>query len=208
MLYLATSPVPEVRALLDAGRIGLLCTPDGGSPPKPGWVWAADNGCFSGSWDADRWIAWLGRRAPHRASCLFATVPDVVADADATLDRWDLYVTQVTMLGYRPALVAQDGLEPAMVPWSELGALFIGGSTEWKRSEAPRRLAAEARGRGLHVHVGRVNSEARFRAWAPDADSADGTFLAFGPSTNVPKLLRWLERHAAAPSLWESRQPT
>ena len=55
-------------------------------------------------------------------------------------------------------------------------------------------LFAEAKRRGLATHMGRVNSGRRFRL-ARDVgyDSADGTFLAFGPDANLPRLLSWIE---------------
>jgi hypothetical protein len=55
------------------------------------------------------------------------------------------------------------------------------------------RLMAEAKARGKWVHVGRVNSKRRYQ-WCHShgADSADGTFVAFGPDVNIPRLARWL----------------
>jgi hypothetical protein len=51
----------------------------------------------------------------------------------------------------------------------------------------------EARGRGKWVHMGRVNSLRRLRyAAAIGCDSADGTYLAFGPDTNLPAVRGWL----------------
>jgi hypothetical protein len=35
-------------------------------------------------------------------------------------------------------------------------------------------------------------------------DSADGTFLTFGPDVNLPRLLAWLERADEKPMLWEA----
>jgi hypothetical protein len=200
VLYLGTSPCePAVADLLDRRRLGLMCQPES-NPPRAGWIWAADNGCFADGWDEDRWRAWLLRGHP-RSGCLFATVPDVVGDADATLERFRKYAAFVRRCRYPVALVAQDGLERRAVPWHELDCLFIGGTTEWKLSEHARTLAQRAREHGKWVHVGRVNSERRFLGWAAQADSCDGTFLAFGPRTNLPKLVRWLERFDHAPQL-------
>ena len=74
----------------------------------------------------------------------------------------------------------------------------IGGTTSWKLGPAAAGLAAQARRRGLWVHLGRVNSLRRLRyAQAIGCHSVDGTFLAFGPDRNLPTLLRWLgELHA------------
>jgi hypothetical protein len=47
--------------------------------------------------------------------------------------------------------------------------------------------------RGLHVHMGRINTHRRPRyAAAIGCHSADGTYLAYGPDKNLPKLLHWL----------------
>jgi hypothetical protein len=54
--------------------------------------------------------------------------------------------------------------------------------------------------------IGRVNSGKRYRRFAElGADSCDGTFLAFGPRANLPKLLGWVREHAAAQPLWRSQ---
>jgi len=64
---------------------------------------------------------------------------------------------------------------------------------EWKLSPAARDLIIEAKRRGKWVHMGRVNSEKRFRyAAALGCDSVDGTYLVAGPDTNLPKLLAWV----------------
>lgn len=168
--------------------------------PRPGWLWAADNGCFSDKWDEGRWLAWLTKDHP-RSGCLFAVVPDVVADAVGTQERFEKYADQVRELRYPVAYAAQNGLELLSVPWDELDCLFIGGDDGWKLSETVRRLAAEARERGKWVHLGRVNSNKRYAAWAADADSCDGTFIAYGPTVNTPKMVRWLDDYERAPQL-------
>lgn len=190
--------------LLARRRIGLMCQPQSNAP-KAGWIWAADNGCFSDGWDEDRWRSWLVKDHP-RSGCLFATVPDVVGDADATLRRFAHYRGTVAAARYPIALVAQDNLERRVVPWDEIDCLFIGGSTEWKMSEHARLLADRARDRGKWVHVGRVNSASRYRSWSSHADSCDGTLLAFGPSVNIVRLVRWLDGHDREPQLEFSRR--
>lgn len=198
MLYLGTSPCePAVADLLNRRRIGLMCQP-ASNPPKAGWLWAADNGCFNAKWDETRWVTWLTKGHP-RAGCLFAVVPDVVGDAAATLERFPTYSRVVRDAGYPVAFVAQDGQEHLPVPWTDIDVLFIGGSTEWKKSELARKLAGRARDYGKWVHVGRCNSGRRYRSWAMHADSCDGSFLAWGPATNTPRLVRWLDGYDANP---------
>ena len=202
MLYLATSPCePAVADALSRHKIGLMCQP-ASNKPNPGWLWAADNGCFSDKWNETKWRVWLEGSMPM-AGCLFAVVPDVVADAERTLDRFYQYADAVRGLSYPVAFVLQDGAEQDLdlVPFHDFDCLFIGGSTEFKMSEHAIDYAIEARERGKWVHVGRVNSWSRYKAWAPYADSCDGTFLAFGPRTNLPKLMRWIDTHDQNPQL-------
>ncbi len=58
------------------------------------------------------------------------------------------------------------------------------------------------------VHCGRVNSLKRLRyAASIGCQSADGTFLAYGPDRNLPVLLGWLHTlHAPTPAStpWET----
>lgn len=163
-----------------------------------GWIWAADNGCFSNNWDADRWLAWLQRTA----GSLFAVVPDVVGDAAATRERWDQWSATVVDTGHLPAYVLQDGQEDVEIPWDECAAVFVGGSTEFKLGDTAEQCVREARARGKWAHMGRVNSFKRLRLAASwGCNSADGTFLAFGPDTNVPRMVGWLHKLAAEPQL-------
>lgn len=201
--YLTGVKGPAALPLLDAGRIGLLDTPANSYAKRPDWTWAADNGCFNDrTYVGDNaWWAWLERNAGE-PGCLFATAPDVVGDAGATLARSVPWLPRIRALGYRAALVAQDGLEHLTVPWDELDVLFIGGSTAWKLGPRAADLAHHAIDRGKRVHVGRVNSARRLRhASAIGAHTADGTFLAFAPDTNVPRLTAWLDQLHAQPHL-------
>ena len=59
-------------------------------------------------------------------------------------------------------------------------------------SQGKKAKTAEAKRRGKQVHMGRVNSARRYRyAEAIGCDSADGTYIAFGPDVNLPKVLAW-----------------
>ncbi len=92
------------------------------------------------------------------------------------------------------AIVLQDGATVETVPWDEVGAVFVGGTTEWKLGSEVRSIVAEANARRIWAHMGRVNSHRRLRYadWI-GCDSADGTYLVFGPDVNLPRLLRWLD---------------
>jgi len=168
-------------------------------------IWAADSGCFAApeKFDPLTYLGFLADRQYATDRCLFVTMPDVVGDAAATLARVRQWPKVIRALGYKPALVAQDGLEFLPVPWDDFDVLFIGGTTTWKLGEHATRLIREAKQRGLWVHVGRVNSLKRLRhAEWQGADSADGTFAAFGPDVNIPRMRQWLRAMEAQPMLW------
>jgi hypothetical protein len=173
--------------------------------PPAGQVWAADTGRYASpqDYDAGAYLAWLSRLAPELERCLFATAPDTFGDAGATLADSLPMLPRIRALGYRAALVAQPELSIDAAPWSEFDALFVGGPNSWQHSDALRALAAEARRLGKWLHVGRVNTLGRLRfAQSIGADSADGTFLAFGPDQNTPRLRRWLAGVARQPMIW------
>lgn len=193
MLYLANPSRGPVRDAMAVGAIGYIDTPKQGNRRPAGVTWCADNGCFGKGYPGDlAWFGWLEKNAHDAATCLFAVAPDVVGDATATLVRSLPWLPRIRTLGYPAALVAQDGLEGMDVPWDKFDVLFIGGTTEWKLGPHARHLAAEAKAHGKHVHMGRVNSLRRLRyADAIGCDSADGTYITFGPDVNLPKVLGW-----------------
>lgn len=195
MLYLSGCIRPDLPAMI---------TPQMGNRLPDNVTWAADNGCFSAphKFNALVYIGWLARYQYAADRCLFATMPDVVGDARATLKQMQPWPRILRALGYKAALVAQDGLEDLTVPWDEFDVLFVGGSTDWKLGDAATALIREAKGREKWVHAGRVNSLRRLRhvQWQ-GADSADGTFVAFGPDKNIPRMKRWLDAIELQPRL-------
>jgi len=157
-------------------NLGVLSSPRRFYTDVEGWRWAADNDAFS-KWDASRYLAMLEamRDLPPP---LFVTAPDVVGNAAETLMLFRLWLPRLR--GFPVALVTQDGLRAEDVPWSDLSALFIGGSDEWKMGEQNRELVQEAKERGLWVHMGRVNGHQRIRyAKAIGCDSFDGTSMSW-----------------------------
>lgn len=158
------------------GRLGHMFSPGGERGPWTDVPYALDN---------DAWPAYKNSRARDEAghrklltwsllsgvSPLFALVPDVVADRDATLREWDRYAHSMAVQGFRLGFAAQDGMTFSDVPTADC-VVFIGGSDKWKDSAiAP--WCAEFPGR---VHVGRVNGFARLlAAWQNGAVSVDGT---------------------------------
>lgn len=177
-----------------------MVTPRMGQQPPAGQPWAADNGRFSAPQDYTDagYLAWLERMPVE--SCLFATAPDVVGDAAATLALSSPLLGPIRQLGYPVALVGQDGLEHLTVPWDDFDVLFIGGTTDWKLSPAAAGLVEEAKRRGKWVHMGRVNSRRRLAyADAIGCDSADGTVLKHDVSRDVAG---WVRHVNSNPSLW------
>lgn len=151
---------------------------------------AADNDCFQGLHRA-QFIAMLRKLSGRNV--LWVAVPDIVADAAATLLRWQLWRPALRYFSLPAAYVAQDGSETLPPPWHELDCLFIGGSTAWKEGAHAARLIREAKDRGKWVHVGRVNTLRRARLFsALDVDSIDGTCFSRFPDKYIPWMARTL----------------
>lgn len=196
-MYLANPSTQPIRDYMAAGTLGYIATPNSTNKNQrvAGASWCADNGCFTKNFNEDRWWLWLQAQVEHLDTCLFATAPDVVGDAVSTLELAKVWLPRIRGLGFPAALVAQDGLEDLAVPWDSFDCLFIGGSTEWKLGESAKQLCLEAKRRKKWLHIGRVNSNKRFRYSEVElqADSCDGTFLVFAPDHNLGRLMRWAD---------------
>lgn len=152
--------------------------------------WAADNDAFGGFDEQARvrFESMLDAIAGI-PGCLFVVAPDVVGDGGLTRLLFDDWSPRLHALELPVAYVVQeDGVEyePPTVPWGQIAALFIGCALdEEKLGPRVRALVAEAKGRGLWVHMGRVNSAKRI-AYAREigCDSIDGT-----------KWVRWRNRY-------------
>lgn len=208
---------------MTTGTIGMIATPAEGRSPEDARWWAADNGCFGKGYPGDtEWLAWLSSHAAHADRCLFATAPDVVGDAAATLARSASWLPRIRAAGYPAALVAQNGLTVEDTPWDTFDVLFLGGSAEclpcgyvkpitdrqrtvcptcgrllreWKLAPAAAQLALAAKYRGKWVHMGRVNTYRRWRyAEYIGCDSVDGTTLAIGPDKNLAVVHGWADQ--------------
>lgn len=205
MLYFGNpTSSTRVHEAMANGTLGFIDTPMQGNTRPDGVTWCADNGCFGKGFSEDHWWNWLVNNAHQADTCVFATAPDVVGDAAATLKRAQPWLPRIRQLGYPAAFVAQDGQEDLPTPWNEFDVLFIGGSTEWKLGPHARRLVSQAKKQGKHVHMGRVNSLRRFQyAQAIGCDSVDGTYLTFGPDTNLPKVMHWSQLTADQDALFD-----
>lgn len=194
MVLLLVTRAAKTLTRYEHPNLGRLITPRHyGAEASWSGYWAADNDCFQG----------LDRRAylkmlAHLTTCdtsklLFVTAPDVVADSTATLARFHAYAPLLHDLELPIGFVGQDGLKIESTPWDDFDAFFIGGSTEWKMGFEATRLVREAKARGKHVHMGRVNSVQRIRyAQAIGCDSFDGTQFSMFADTYIPKFLSWI----------------
>lgn len=207
MRYFGNPSTAVVREAMRRKVIGGITTPYQGNLVPVGAWWCADSGCFGAGFPGeDQWFRWLHGRCTryHAKDCEFATAPDVVGDAKATLERSAPWLPRIRDLGLPAALVAQDGLTVVSTPWSEFDVLFIGGTTEFKLGRQARELAAHARWLGKNVHMGRVNSRVRLQyAHKTGCTSVDGTYLSYGPAKNLVRMTRWLDEVNRQPLLGE-----
>lgn len=184
--------------------LGIMLQPGMGNNPAPleFWPWAADNGCFSqgAKFDAGAWLEWLASLRRYRHTCLFAVAPDVLGDWEATWARSRPYLQTIEQLGFKPALVAQNGVPRRILDLGGFDCLFIGATDEWKFSEEAYALAEKAKRQGRWVHQGRVNSLHRLTAMhVAGFDSADGTYVKYGPDRNLANVYDWLDQLALIP---------
>jgi hypothetical protein len=159
------------------GRIGWLVGPSAMKKTKlRSWMpFALDNDAFASwttgrPWDEAAWLNMLTAVAMHNLTPLWVLVPDVVADREATLAKWEQYAPVAARYGWPLAIAVQDGMTPADIPISA-EVIFIGGTTEWKWRSLP--MWAQT---GKRVHVGRVNEVERLHIcerWR--VESVDGT---------------------------------
>lgn len=195
MMIFVTTSLPTIKRF-GSPRLGRLFTPRMTSniqgTVSEGVAWAADNDGYRGFKPEPfrRMLALLA----NRPGCRFVTAPDVVADAETTLQLFHDWKGVIKRQGLPVALVAQDGLERLPVPWSELDALFIGGTTAWKLGPAAAALTAEAKRRGLWVHMGRASTPSRLRyAASIGCDSVDGSTFGRFPDKCIPEALAVLD---------------
>lgn len=168
----------ELEAQFPA-RVGALFSPEAYKIGDKRVPYALDNGRFA-VWSAgktwsepafDRMLEKAGKFTDNPP--LWLSVPDVVADAAATLREWRRWARALAKHGWPLAVVVQDGMVPADVvglrPTPDV--VFVGGTTRWKLRSMRQWSAAFPR-----VHVGRVNSKRRlWQVHRAGCESSDGT---------------------------------
>ena len=181
------------------GFAGVLTTTSHWGVPSSlvnGCKWAMDNQAFTQGFNAHEYFYRLLMLEPFWSNCLFLVVPDVVGDAIQTLDNWRHWVRYFAT--WSVAFVAQDGQENLPMP-DDFDVLFIGGTTEWKESDAA--IDCIKRARYKRIHIGRVNTWRRYRHFArmPGAENwtCDGTRIRY----ERDKATRDWQRYMAQPPL-------
>lgn len=130
---------------------------------------ACDNSAYS-HFSESRYLSMIDKIT---VPVLWITLPDKVADPHKTNELWDEWINYVD---HPLAYVGQDGCEDLEIPWEYMTCFFIGGTTDWKLSNAAADLAKEANLKNKWVHMGRVNSDKRLsHAYRIGCDSVDGT---------------------------------
>lgn len=173
-----TSPakMATIRGPLVAGQ---LLTPLTNYKNAKGFF-GIDNGAFSG-FDSSAFERLLSRNEKHKQKCLFVTVPDIVGNARRTRELYFHYTQKEFMKPWADkwAFVLQDGMEDFAMEWYAMRYLFVGGTNEFKDSNAAYDIVKTAKALDVPVHVGRVNTFKRYETYAAlGADTCDGSGIA------------------------------
>lgn len=205
MILFVSGATATVRKYADSPFLGRLTQPRCGNDiaeiANCGMSWGGDNNALQGV-DPDGLLdMWDAIAAQDLTHFKFAAAPDAVmmtpdgprGDWQGTLWLWRCWKPALLRRKLPAAIVAQDGATIASVPWDEIQALFIGGSTAWKLSLSAALLIRAAAARGKWVHVGRINSMQRLAHFDQlPVDSFDGGQFSMFPETYIPKYLHRL----------------
>lgn len=205
MKLLVSGATVTLNNLAGHPQLGRLITPDNGNAVEGlmGWEYVgADNSMLSGP-DPDNILRLWDRLAVLRPPGLrFVACPDdatmtqsgPVVSWAGTLTLWRCWLPAIRARNLPAAIVLQDGASVGDVPWDEAQAVFVGGSTRWKLSQAAALLIRVAKAKEKWVHVGRINSMRRLSHFDQlPVDSFDGGQFSMFPDTYIPKYLRRLE---------------
>jgi hypothetical protein len=160
-----------------------LRTPLTGYARKDGVEWVMDNGAYS-NFDENKFSR-MAQTAMFDENCHWLAMPDVVGDHEQTLNLFHEWKVRLCnhYIPCRPkfkkwAFVIQDGATIETIPWDEIKAVFLGGTTQFKLSSRAYMILLEAKAKGKWVHVGRVNTVGRISYFHDVADSIDGSGIA------------------------------
>jgi hypothetical protein len=192
------------------GNLAHLLGPSRVERPYPHLPYALDNGAFGAwtnniPWDREAFITHIERYAFLQLRPQWVVVPDVVADRELTIARWNHWAPLLKSdYHLNLAIAVQDGMTPADVEALEPRAdvVFVGGSTEWKWETYSRWAKDFPR-----VHVGRVNTEGQLEKCAEaGVSSCDGTGWFRGRPEQIKELGRFLARQAGLYNDEEERE--
>ncbi len=203
-VILVSGATSTVAQLAGHPHLGRLTQPRCGNPisdiASSGMPWAADNDALAGVQPDDLLRMWDAIERAERQHLRLVTLPDAVeltpagprGSWEGTLWLFRCWLPAARRRGLPVAIVGQDGAAEDTVPWDDVDALFVGGSTRWKEGPEAADLCRAAKRRGKWVHVGRVNTWRRWQLFEPlGVDSFDGTQFSMFPDTYLPT---WLER--------------
>lgn len=178
------------------GSVGVLISPSYGRkvPIDPWMPFVLDNDAFTcwrdgREWDFNAWRKMLKWVSETGIKPLWAAVPDVVANREATLDNWDLYSDEIKSLGWKTAFCVQDGMSPSDVPDADV--IFVGGTDDFKLPQLHTWTESFPR-----VHCARVNSIRSIEfCESLGCESVDGTGWFRDPSRQdkLPAIRKFIE---------------
>lgn len=181
------------------GSVGVLISPSYGQRvPVDRWMpFVLDNDAFKAwrdgtEWNIQEWrkmISWI-RMTGQKP--LWAAVPDVVTNREATMANWIIYHDEIKCLGWPAAFCVQDGMTPDDVP-EDADVVFVGGSDGWKFPNLKMWTSNFPR-----VHCARVNAPEMIESCERlGCESVDGTGWFRDPSRpdKLPMIERFLEGH-------------
>jgi len=174
--------------------LGHLFSPYTKKLPFDHLPFALDNGAFI-NWlngtpfNVEEWISLMERIKATGKKPLWVLCPDVVTDAKATTElfyHYEKFIREFWDNEIKIAFAVQDGHQPEDVP-KTADVVFIGGSTEWKWSNAEKFCSR------FETHIGRVNSyEKLCYSKSIGAVSCDGTGWFRGDSKQLQGLEKFL----------------
>jgi hypothetical protein len=206
MKLLVSGATATIDRLAGHPQLGRLITPDNGNAVEGLVPWefvGADNSTL-GQYGVrpDYLLRMWDALAFHRPPGLrFVACPDdaqrtsegIVVTWIGTLALWRSWRDALFVRGLPAAIVLQDGATVDTIPWDEISAVFVGGTTKWKLSKTAAMLIRVAKKKEKWVHVGRINTMGRLNHFDPlPVDSFDGTQFSMFPDRYIPKYLHRL----------------
>jgi len=181
-------------------NFGMLWGPT--SYKHPWCDYALDNDCFHNShtenwWVNEgeyKWLKMLDKVSKCELSPIFATLPDVVGNWNATVEISSKYTTELRSRNIKPAIVMQDGASCESAATIDADVFFIGGTVKWKWSNI-QMISKWCQKNQKYLHVGQVNGICKTeRCIDLCVDSCDGSGLARFPNKMIPYTINAFSR--------------